>query len=148
MKKTIALLLALCILLSLAACGKDEKPTKEPDKAPAAVEPGKTPEAEVPYVEEVPAANVLDGKAPIPADTGTLELTPVTFEGANLILNLPEGVSAKEEPGTDNNASILVTSDDGVWKIRFEPYKDGRNLLSFVTTTMIYAGDPDRKSVV
>ena len=142
MKKTIALLLALCLLLSLAACGKDEKPTKEPDKAPAAVEPGKTPEAEIPYVEEVPAANVLDGKAPIPADTGTLELTPMTFEGANLTLNLPEGVSAKEEPGTDNNASILVTSDDGVWKIRFEPYKDGRNLLSFVTTTMIYAGDP------
>ena len=140
MKRGIMILLALVMLLSLAACGKGE-PVKENDKAPAATETVETPEADAPYVEEVPAANVLDDKNPIPADTGTLELTPVTFADANLTLNLPEGVSAKEVPGTDNNARICVSSEDGVWKIWFEPYKDGRNLLSFVTTTMIYAGD-------
>lgn len=140
MKRGIMILLALVMLLSLAACGKGET-VKENDKAPAATETVETPEADAPYVEEVPAANVLDEKNPIPADTGTLELTPVTFADANLTLNLPEGVSAKEVPGTDNNARICVSSEDGVWKIWFEPYKDGRNLLSFVTTTMIYAGD-------
>ena len=137
MKRIVALLLALCMILCLAACGKEASLSdtkKDPAKTPSAEQKG-------PYVEEVPAANALDTKNPIPADTGTLELKPVTFESANLTLNLPEGVSAKEEPGTDNNASILVTSDDGVWKMWFEPYKDGRNLLSFVTTTMIYAGD-------
>jgi len=141
MKKLIALLLALCLLLSLAACSKNEDPVRDSKKDSSATETDGSAESEAPYVEEVPASNELDSKNPIPADTETLELTPVTFESANLTLNLPEGVSAKEEAGTDNNASILVTSDDGMWKLRFEPYKDGRNALSFITTSLIYAGD-------
>ena len=129
MKRLIAILLAVCLVLSLAACGKDKPKENELPKVEA---------PEAPFVEETPPANKLDGNAPIPADTGTLELSPVTFEDANLILNLPEGVTATEQAGTDNNASIAVTSDDGVWKLTFEPYKDGRNLLSFTTTTMYY----------
>lgn len=139
MKRIIACILVLCLLLSAAACGKKEDPVKQP----TADKPGQTTEqgAEGPYVEELPAVNALDNANPIPADTNTLELTPVTFENANLILNLPEGVTAAEGEGTDNNASICVTSDNGVWKLYFEPFKDGRNLMSFVTTTMIYAGE-------
>ena len=143
MKKLLAILLALVLLLSLAACGKKNPEPSLSDalEAPKTESPAQQ-EAEAPYVEEVPTSRELDAAAPIPADTGTLELTPVTFENANLILNLPDGVTATEEAGTDNNASICVTSDDGVWKLYFEPYKDGRNLMSFITTTMIYAGDP------
>lgn len=155
MKRILALLLALCLLLSLVACSKTEpmeipsNTTEAPSNIPGETElaapkqeevtPGQD---EVPYVEELPAANTLDAANPIPADTGTLALTPVTFEDANLILNLPEGTTATEGEGTDNNASICVTSDDGVWKLYFEPYKDGRNLLSFITTSIKYGGEP------
>jgi len=95
MKKTLTVLLILCMLLSMAACQGDT--IKD-----AANDPGTdSPNAEAPYVEEVPSSNTLDASSPIPGDTGTLELTPVTFENANLTLNLPEGVTAVEEEGTD-----------------------------------------------
>ena len=70
MKRIIACILVLCLLLSAAACGKKEDPVKQP----TADKPGQTTEQETegPYVEELPAVNALDNANPIPADTNTL----------------------------------------------------------------------------
>jgi len=148
MKRLLALLLALCMVLSMAACGKKEEPTnpgpgKDPGKTPESSTSGDKAETEeeLPYVEEVPTANVLDAKSPIPADTKTLKLNPVTFEEANLILNLPDGVTAKVGEATDNNASVIVTDDNGLWELHFEPFKRGLNIYNNIENVFYYAGD-------
>ncbi|MBR1845734.1 MAG: leucine-rich repeat domain-containing protein [Oscillospiraceae bacterium] len=124
MKKLISLLLALLMLLSLAACGGKEGPADDD------------------YVEETAPSNSLDPSSPIPADTGTLTLTAQTFEDANLILNLPAGVSVREEERTENFAHIYVTDDAGEWVLRFEPFMQGTNTLINVDSTVIYDGNP------
>ena len=141
MKKVIALLLALCVLLPLVACGKD-KPLSEaitdPAKNPSSATSG---ESDKPYVEEVPTANVLDEKNPIPADTGTLELKPVTFESVNLVLNLPEGVTARETQSDSGDAAVAVADDNGRWVLYFEPFKRGEYLYNNVESVFYYGED-------
>ena len=137
MKKVLVLLLTLCMLLSMAACGGDSISNTVKDNNG---DPGSSKD-EAPYVEEVPASNALDTASPIPADTGTLELSPVSFEAANLTLNLPEGVTAVEEEGTDNNASIRVSSDDGTWVMWFEPFIRGEYSLSWAESNLYYGDD-------
>lgn len=141
MKKILAILLALAMIFSLAACG---------DKggvAPSSVEDGNNPLAveqgdpvEEPYVEEVPAANVLDAANPIPADTGTLALTAQEFPEANLILNLPEGVTARLEETENGQTFVYVTDDAGLWQLRFEPVIYVNNAVNNASNNMIYAG--------
>ena len=123
MKRIVALLLALCMILSLAACGKKAS-LSETIKDPGKDSPADSAGQELPYVEEVPSANVLDARCPIPADTGTLELTPVTFEDANLILNLPEGVTAREAEGTDNIPMDIHSLLTGEKTTHFEHFSD------------------------
>ena len=121
MKRFAVFLLALAMLLSLAACGGKQ---------------------EAPYVEETPTANALDPANPIPADTGTLTLTEQRFEEENLILRLPEGVTATREEPTEQFGHITVKSDDGVWALYFEPYTTGYNLVNNVDGTVIYDDHP------
>ena len=138
MKRLLAMLLALCLIVALAACGDDAGSPASSGQEPASQE---TPAEETPFVEEQPPANALDDANPIPADTGTLTLTPQTFADANLILNLPEGVTVREEERTENFAHIYVTDDEGKWVLRFEPYIRGDNLVNNIDSTLIYDGN-------
>lgn len=153
MKRIFAILLALCLLLSFAACSK--APTENPTDAPASptaptqspdsssTQPSDAPSAdapaeepEQPYVEQLPPANALDAAQPIPADTGTLALEAVSFDEAYLQLNLPEGVSAYED-----GESICVSDDGGVWILRFTPYIHGINVVNNADNTIYYGGE-------
>ena len=149
MKRMIAILLSLCLLLSLAACSKapTENPTDapntpaqstdtttQPTDAPSAETP--TEEPEQPYVEQLPPSNALDAAQPIPADTGTLALEAVTFDEAYLKLNLPEGVSAYED-----GESVCVSDDAGVWILRFTPYIHGINVVNNADNAIYYGSE-------
>ena len=84
-KRFLPVLLAAAVVLNLAACGqKQASGTTAAQTFAPPTEAAKA--AEQPYVEEHPAQNVLDPAKPIPADTGTLELTEQKFEEENLIL--------------------------------------------------------------
>ena len=133
MKKLLALLLAALMLFQLAACGnKDGNPSVEDGNNPLAVDSN--------YEEEVPAANVLDAANPIPADTGTLELSPQEFPEANLTLNLPQGVTAWCEEDDTGRMYVYVTDDEGVWQLRFEPTVYPQNAVANVETNTTYGG--------
>ena len=144
MKRMIAILLSLCLLLSLAACSK--APTENPTDAPntpaqstdTTTQPTDAPieETEQPYVEQLPPSNALDAAQPIPADTGTLALEAVTFDEAYLKLNLPEGVSAYED-----GESVCVSDDAGVWILRFTPYIHGINVVNNADNAIYYGSE-------
>ena len=144
MKRLLALLLALAMLTALAACGDQPDSAPIDGDNPLAIEsvPPEEDASDADYVEEAPPANTLDPACPIPADTGTLTLTPQTFEDANLTLNLPEGVTAWEEERTENFAYIYVTDDEGKWKLRFMPFIQGANTIHNISSTLIYDGNP------
>ena len=84
---------------------------------------------------------MLDAKNPIPADTGTLELKPVTFESVNLVLNLPEGVTARETQSDSGDAAVAVADDNDRWVLYFEPFKRGEYLYNNVESVFYYGDD-------
>ena len=142
-KRFLPVLLAAAVVLNLAACGKTE-PSSTTAAQTFAPPAEAAEEAEQPYVEEHPAQNALDPAKPIPADTGTLELTEQKFEEENLILKLPEGVTVEREEPTKGYGKIVVKSDDGAWKIRFRPYREVgayNTIVNNVTSTIKYAGN-------
>ena len=66
MKKILALLLALCMIFALAACGETAAPAQEeaPAAEPAAEEPAAEPAAEEPAAEEPAAEPAAEEPAP------------------------------------------------------------------------------------
>ncbi len=125
MKKQLAILAALVIAMTsvMAACGDKKSKDSSSSMKEAAVKE---------FTEEKPASNAFDTSSPVPADTGTLELSEQSFEDQQLTLALPEGVTASAE-GDD----IIVKSDDGQWQIRFSQ----RNTNGWVTeNNQIYSG--------
>ena len=135
MKKLLALLLALLMLLSLAACGK----TATDGDNPLAIE------QEEPYVEETPPANELDPSSPIPADTGTLALTEQVFEEENLKLMLPEGVTTPD--GVTYSAGGITATFPARWEVKvgengFVTYFHSENLTGGVNFGTVGGGDP------
>ena len=135
MKKLLALLLALLMLLSLAACGK----TATDGGNPLAIE------QEEPYVEETPPANELDPSSPIPADTGTLALTEQVFEEENLKLMLPEGVTTPD--GVTYSAGGITATFPARWEVKvgengFVTYFHSENLTGGVNFGTVGGGDP------
>ncbi len=104
-------LILLGITMTFSGCGKEEEPVSEP---------------------ETPKITALDESQPIPEDPGTLELSEQSFASANLILQLPEGVTAEEGEADDLYGYVTVTDDSGEWKLLFQPYIDETNLVSSI----------------
>ncbi len=139
MKKLLSLLLAFLMLFQLVSCANENENTSiEDGNNPLAIE--QVDPVDEPYVEEVPSSNALDAANPIPADTGTLSLTPTEFPEANLILNLPEGVTARLEEDVSGSIFVYVTDNAGLWQIRFEPVIHLSNALNNAGNNMYYAG--------
>ena len=135
MKKLLALLLALLMLLSLAACGK----TATDGDNPLAIE------QEEPYVEETPPANELDPSSPIPADTGTLALTEQVFEEENLKLMLPEGVTTPD--GVTYSADGITATFPARWEVKvgengFVTFFHSEKMTGGVNFGTVGGGDP------
>ena len=135
MKKLLALLLALLMLLSLAACGK----TATDGDNPLAIE------QEEPYVEETPPANELDPSSPIPADTGTLALTEQVFEEENLKLMLPEGVTTPD--GVTYSAGGITATFPARWEVKvgengFVTFFHSEKMTGGVNFGTVGGGDP------
>ena len=80
MKKLIALLMAVLMLLALCACGKTQEPTKEPD-APKVEEPAVTD----PQPSEEPSEEPSEG----PSEDQPTEPEQSAFELAESCLDLP-----------------------------------------------------------
>ena len=138
MKRLLALCLALSLILALSACGKSQSTFSHAiDSFPEAP-------VETPYVDQPAAANVLDAVTPIPPDTGTLELVEQTFDIPQLTVSYTEDMQVAAD-GDD----VVVTSGDGVWTIRFQPFVSihRTNLINDITNYYISAGEevfPDR----
>ena len=133
--RALSVLLAGTLVLGLAACGGGNKPA-ETTAAPAATQ------AEAPFVEEEPPKNELDASNPIPGINKEYQLTEQTFEEENLILRLPEGVTAVNEGRGENSGHITVTDEEDGWKLMFRPNNFSlNNLINNVDTTVNYAGN-------
>ncbi len=142
MKKLLALLIALVMVLSLAACGKEPAPASPTGPAPE-TQSGQAPGADaLPFTEEEPPQNALDPASPIPGINFDYPLTEQVFEEENLILRLPEGVSAENEGRGQNMGHITVTDREDGWKLMFRPdnFSLG-NLVNNVSATLIYDGN-------
>ncbi|MBR1724826.1 MAG: leucine-rich repeat domain-containing protein, partial [Ruminococcus sp.] len=115
MKRRLAFLLAIVMIFGTAAagCGKKDKSSGAQKAAEASAE-------EIPYEEELPLANELIHEAPIPADTGTLELTEQSYDDMGLMLRLPSDVTAQQ-----TEEGITVTDDAGSWTMSFTPFTQG-----------------------
>ncbi len=124
LKKHILFSGLLSLALVLTACsGGEEEPETETQKMT---------ETETEYVEEIPTVKALDEAQPIPADTGTLELKEHRFESANLILQLPEGVTAVEGEPDELCGYVTVTDDAGEWELKMEAFLDDTNVTNNV----------------
>ena len=138
-RKVLSVILAAAVILSFTGCGK-KKPaetTAAPTTAPAAAAP-----TEAPFVEEEPAKNELDKKNPIPGINKEYRLTEQKFEEENLILRLPEGVSAVNEGRGENHGHITVTDQEDGWKLMFRPTNFSLgNMVNNVDTSANYAGN-------
>lgn len=107
MKKTFALILALCMILSLCACGQqtDKPPASDPPAQPPAAGPDKdaaqTPEESIQHI--------YDGVAPLDSKT---DLTIATLAGSHhaFIVFLMEKMGAYEKAGIN---SEIVTFGNG-----------------------------------
>ena len=107
MKKLIALLMAVLMLLALCACGKTQESTKEPD-APKVEEPAVTD----PQPSEEPSEEPSEG----PSEEQPTEPEQSAFELAESCLDLPvEDLYALiGEPASSEYApSCLVEGEDG-----------------------------------
>ncbi|MDO4615619.1 MAG: leucine-rich repeat domain-containing protein [Lachnospiraceae bacterium] len=69
----------------------------------------------------------LNPAQPIPADTGTVAVSPQTFDDLYLTLNLPTDVTTSVENITSvGKDGVIVTDNQGEWTITFCPM-DGNN---------------------
>ena len=133
--RALSVLLAGTLVLGLAACGGGNKPA-ETTAAQAGTQ------AEAPFVEEEPPKNELDASNPIPGINKEYQLTEQTFEEENLILRLPEGVTAVNEGRGKNIGHITVTDEEDGWKLMFRPNNFSlNNLINNVDGTVNYAGN-------
>ena len=104
-------LLLLCVPLTLAACGKSEKPEPKKDVADVTEAPEST-------NTPMPLPNALIREKPLPADSGELELTKQEYPQFHLNLNLPEGTE-----GSADEKKAVVTDKDGIWEMEFQPFQ-------------------------
>ena len=152
-RKTIMPLLALAVSLSLTACGGGAGDTTGTDVTADTTAPADTAEkpvdtaasgsgSEEVFVEEEPAKNELDASAPIPGVNREYELTEQVFEEENLIIRLPEGVTAVNEGRGDNLGHITLTDEADGWKLMFRPTNFGlENMVNNVSGSVIYDGN-------
>lgn len=153
MKKTLAIVLALMMVLTLAACGAEEAPNADLVITRAPVE--ETPETEAPAEEETETP-VEETEAPA-ADTGVYSFT---YEGVELVPGasfdasvLPEAASLYEVPscaieGTDNVYNYetfeITAYNDGTGEVIYSIYFLDPNLT---TAEGLAIGDEESKIV-
>ena len=101
MKKILALMLALCMVFALAACGE---PASEPSDAPV---------SEAPEASEAPEGAKPGSKAPAKAELMGLTVEPLTEEAASK-LGLPGDASG-----------LLVTAVDGTSEAYTKGLREG-----------------------
>ena len=137
-KKTYVFMLAVTAALALTACG-GSKPAETTAAAPAAPAPAET---EAPFVEEEPPKNELDPSSPIPGINKEYALTEEVFEDENLILRLPEGVTAVNEGRGETTGHITVTDEEDGWKLMFRPNNFSiNNMVNNVQASINYDGN-------
>ena len=146
MKRFLAMLLALAMIFSLAACGGKTEGSEAPADSGEAAGSGEAAPGggDEPYVDEPAAVNALDPETPIPPDTGTLELVEQTFDIPQLTI---AGTADMKMEAVEDG--VTVTSGDGVWTITFLPFENHQkaNLVNAITNYYISAGVdvfPDR----
>ena len=119
MKKLIALLLALCMVFALAACGEAAAPAVAPTEAPAAEEPAaEEPAAEEPAAEE-PAAEEPAAEEPAaeePAEEPVAVMSYAEFAAAELDTEVAvECFVQAKQSWWDNKATIYAADQDGAY---------------------------------
>lgn len=119
MKKLIALLLALAMVLSLAACGA--KPAETEPKAPATEAPAEEPKAEVPAEE--------------PALSGSITL----MASQNWIKDIDQELFDKFEAETGVEVKVLLTPDNGYETLLGTSLAGGSDTIDMF---MYHAGGP------
>jgi len=107
MKKVIAVLLAVMMLLALTACGKDETPAASTTPAaPAATEtPAAAPAAEAPAATEAPADTSVSASNPVVNINGEFDTAKV--QGAILVTSSGQG-------GDDDTVGLFLNMCNGV----------------------------------
>lgn len=107
MKKVIAVLLAVMMLLAMTACGKDETPAASTTPAaPAATEtPAAAPAAEAPAATEAPADTSVSASNPVVNINGEFDTAKV--QGAILVTSSGQG-------GDDDTVGLFLNMCNGV----------------------------------
>jgi len=112
MKKFFAMMLALAMVFSLAACGgKTTDPTVAPTEAPAATE----------APTEAPAATET------PADSGSVDAANATMEE---LLNKIVEIQPVEFVGGTMPVDLTDTSEDGLWNIKYNTGLDNADSIT------------------
>ena len=107
MKKILAMLLALMMVLSLAACGASEAPAEEPAEAPEAEAP-----AEEAPAEEAPAETYTVGICQLVPHVA-LDAATQGFKDA-LVEALGDAVTFEEQNAAGDAATCAVIANDFV----------------------------------
>ena len=102
MKKILAMLLALCMIFALAACGETAPAETKPAEEPAAEAPAEEPAAEAP-AEEAPAEEA-------PAEEAPAEEAPAEEIPADATYKLGLGVSLNMDSSKEGNAQVDATT--------------------------------------
>ena len=102
MKKILAMLLALCMIFALAACGETAPAETKPAEEPAAEAPAEEPAAEAP-AEEAPAEEA-------PAEEAPAEEAPAEEIPAEAAYKLGLGVSLNMDSSKEGNAQVDATT--------------------------------------
>ena len=102
MKKILAMLLALCMIFALAACGETAPAETKPAEEPAAEAPAEEPAAEAP-AEEAPAEEA-------PAEEAPAEEAPAEEIPAEAAYKLGLGVSLNMDSSKTGNAQVDATT--------------------------------------
>jgi len=136
-KHSLVLIIGAVTIIGLASCNSGNG-----DKNNGPAPTTKAAETEAPFVEEEPAKNELDSASPIPGINKDYDLTEQKFEDENLILRLPEGVTAVNEGKGENKGHITVTDEEDGWKLMFRPDNFSlNNIINNVSNTVIYDGN-------
>ena len=127
MKKILALLLALVMVLGLVACASSEKPAEEPKtEEPAATEPAaeepaaEEPAAEEPAAEEPaeePAAEAIIKKVALVTDVGTIDdesFNQATWQGVVAYCEANNIEYTYYQPTDDSNDARCISIDQAV----------------------------------